>query len=1001
MTRPTLLRPRGTPRRPEDGFTLVETMITVLILGMVMSVLITILMGAMRSKTSSANEMEATQAATTAMDWIADDLRSAGYQADVTYPATPQPPIAYIDSMQVLICANQQPYPDTLTAKRGMPQAYDPNGMPRPRPIDGTAWEPPVKYRTGAEIIRYTLDANNDGLVNATDLAAPLSVDAARTHNPNDYMLLRQVYGDSTSGALGNNGGTAEKLALVKSPGAGVPPMFTVYLKGTVAPWNWASGPIPESRLSEIDRVVVQVTTTSPEPDQHQNYAQATLRTQVQVGRNVPSFLANTYVVDGYVYWDKDKSHTQNGEPGLEDVAVRMGPYTTMTNSAGYFMLRAPAGTYSLKHTPNSPYGNFNSPDSFVVTVGPAVSRSFADTSQAGGYVISKVFKDLNSNLLFDGGDVPQQGLEVTVSGGSPQAYTDVTGKTRQFVKAGAFTVSVTLPDSLTAATANPYAGSMIAGDSVTVNFPLTDTPPGYIAGKVYQDNNRNGVADGGEPGLASVYVYVVSNGGATVQGYGYTDGSGNYSITVPSNNPPGTTPYYVACVPPSGFFATSTTSIGPLLVNPSQTLSGKNFGVAGFQIISLSASRVLSLASTDLFENDWSGGNPATARKDNDLVLGADAGGTDNISVWFNQYNTTPLFSNTPVIPTGYTRNAPQSVLSMAIDTLDTNAPKSRPDLVTGTKAGATGNFFVWFNQNTSGNEGFFPASFNAGQNYWTLDVGDVQAVLTMDCAGGSGPDIIVGTKSTLAGRGSIEVWQNSDAATPTFSRQETYPSSGAIPTGTLGEVASMQLADIDGDSRRDLVVTTRTGNYTGELLVFRNVGNTNGNRFLCVYDLPLESGAGTAVACTDVDSDGKIDVIVGTQSGTTTGDMFYYQNQSSGPAIDFKNPRKVNTPGIVAALTVGDFGGASKNDLAMGWRSDAAGYGGGLLIFYLDTGNMPNSGTDPSGGAVSSFVAALTKSNFNYGVNPVSPSPPYLTDLAAGVKTGASTGALVVFIR
>ena len=204
MNRSPLVRARGTPRRPDSGFSMVEMMVTILILGVVMSVLITILMGAMRSKTSSSNEMEATQAATTAMDWIADDLRTAGYQADITYPGTPQPPVAYIDSMQVLICSNQMPYPDTLSTKRGMPQAYAPDGLPRPKPLDGTTWEPPVKYRTGAEVIRYTLDVNNDGVVDANDLNATLGSDAKRTPNPNDYVLVRQVYGDSTNGALGN-----------------------------------------------------------------------------------------------------------------------------------------------------------------------------------------------------------------------------------------------------------------------------------------------------------------------------------------------------------------------------------------------------------------------------------------------------------------------------------------------------------------------------------------------------------------------------------------------------------------------------------------------------------------------------------------------------------------------------------------------------------------------------------------------------------------------------
>jgi hypothetical protein len=45
--------------------------------------------------------------------------------------------------------------------------------------------------------------------------------------------------------------------------------------------------------------------------------------------------------------------------------------------------------------------------------------------------------------------------------------------------------------------------------------------------------------------------------------------------------------------------------------------------------------------------------------------------------------------------------------------------------------------------------------------------------------------------------------------------------------------------------------------------------------------------------------------------------------------------------------------------------------------------------------------MVPALTTNNFNYGVNPSAPIPPYLSDVAAGIKTGPSTGALVVFIR
>ena len=83
------------------------------------------------------------------------------------------------------------------------------------------------------------------------------------------------------------------------------------------------------------------------------------------------------------------------------------------------------------------------------------------------------------------------------------------------------------------------------------------------------------------------------------------------------------------------------------------------------------------------------------------------------------------------------------------------------------------------------------------------------------------------------------------------------------------------------------------------------------------------------------------------------------------------------------------------------MGWRSSDTGYGGGVQIFYCDIGKLPDIGVDPSAGAVFNFVPALTVSNFNYGVYPSTPTPPFLTDLAAGVKASATTGALVVFIR
>src|SRR5688572_6880085 len=94
------------------GFTLVELMITLTVLAVVMIVLMTVLQAAQRSKTQTSNQIEASQAARAAMDLMTRDLRSAGYGADLYWLAAPQPAIAYIDSLQVLINANLQPFPD-------------------------------------------------------------------------------------------------------------------------------------------------------------------------------------------------------------------------------------------------------------------------------------------------------------------------------------------------------------------------------------------------------------------------------------------------------------------------------------------------------------------------------------------------------------------------------------------------------------------------------------------------------------------------------------------------------------------------------------------------------------------------------------------------------------------------------------------------------------------------------------------------------------------------
>src|SRR5215213_7790684 len=96
------------PRRDARGFTLVELLITLLVLLVVMGTVSAMVNLSSRSKAATAQRIESTQGARAAMEQMTGDLRSAGYGTDPNF-TTPQPQIAYIDSTQVLINANLWP----------------------------------------------------------------------------------------------------------------------------------------------------------------------------------------------------------------------------------------------------------------------------------------------------------------------------------------------------------------------------------------------------------------------------------------------------------------------------------------------------------------------------------------------------------------------------------------------------------------------------------------------------------------------------------------------------------------------------------------------------------------------------------------------------------------------------------------------------------------------------------------------------------------------------
>ncbi len=181
--------------------------------------------------------------------------------------------------------------------------------------------------------------------------------------------------------------------------------------------------------------------------------------------------------------------------------------------------------------------------------------------------------------------------------------------------------------------------------------------------------------------------------------------------------------------------------------------------------------------------------------------------------------------------------------------------------------------------------------------------------------------------------------------------------------------------------------------------MLFFKNLGRLISPHFVYMGEVDLASDAVLSMGVVDVNHNGTPDVIIGTQDGAASGNLIYLRN--ADPAnFGFNIRRTVQAPGIVTAIGVGDFGGIAASDVVVGFRQSSTTYAGGVRIYYLDSNTLPLLGADPSAGALGNWVPAITVNDFNFGANPAAVSP-FLQDFAVGMKSGASTGALIVFVR
>jgi prepilin-type N-terminal cleavage/methylation domain-containing protein len=436
------------------GFTLLELLISLTIFSVIIAAATTIFINSQATKQRVDQMTQAQQSARTAIDYMIKDLRAAGYNIDIdeSETSTPQRRIVYASPYEVIFNANILPAIDTPDNPQE-PQAMQPNVSLEERPAH---YNPSMKYLTGAETIIYSFDWNNDGLIDEADRnTSPASL----TPNPDDYCLIKRVYGEWSTGSNSKpveisdfDWKNQELVSIVGGPdrypsqNEGTP-MFLYWIDndgdattppdlygdddgdGTISQAE-ANGLAPIAdfgTLEKIEIITVNVTGVSSAPYKGV-YHITNISTDVAVTRNVST---KVYLIKGHVYEDADVDGIYDtGEDGIADMRVKLSTgEMALTDEDGIWTFAIIPGSYGVSVSPEVLWRattavNFDfsvTNDMIDFTIEDDYKKFFGMEQTPSANVRGIVFHDLNGDGLWqkDDGETGISGIEVATSNNS------------------------------------------------------------------------------------------------------------------------------------------------------------------------------------------------------------------------------------------------------------------------------------------------------------------------------------------------------------------------------------------------------------------------------------------------------------------------------------------------------------------------------------------------------------------------------------------------------
>jgi fimbrial isopeptide formation D2 family protein/uncharacterized repeat protein (TIGR01451 family) len=255
--------------------------------------------------------------------------------------------------------------------------------------------------------------------------------------------------------------------------------------------------------------------------------------------------------LSGRVYRDDDNDGTSDtGEPGISGVTITLTgtddlgnpvTLTTTTDASGvYTFTNLRPGTYTVSETQPSGYldgaesvgsagGSVSSND---VIGNVTLSAGVAATGYNFGELLAAriagfVYEDNNNDGVFDTTENGISGVTITLSGtddlGNGVLLTTTTTITGFYafdnLRPGTYTVSETQPSGYLDGrdTAGTLGGDTTLNDRIasitlpsgaaSLNNNFGELRPASLSGRVYRDDNNDGIPDAGEPGIGGVTI--------------------------------------------------------------------------------------------------------------------------------------------------------------------------------------------------------------------------------------------------------------------------------------------------------------------------------------------------------------------------------------------------------------------------------------------------------------------------------------------------------------